>query len=155
MTRLPTSETTLRRVVLCVPFETMIIPSPRLPMLAACTSAALLAIPSSALAFSVTAAHCSSTIEAIRQWATTLNYELIWEPRTFNGVVNFPAPPQKVGDEFHAAVEALVSGAAYGRRNVYCVRPSEYEPHAMFDDEKRIVYVIGRPTGNRCIFTYP
>jgi len=38
---------------------------------------------------------------------------------------------------------------------VYCIRPSEYEPHAMFDDEKRIVYVIARPTGNRCIFTFP
>jgi len=25
----------------------------------------------------------------------------------------------------------------------------------MFDDEKRIVYVIARPTGDRCIFTFP
>jgi len=124
-------------------------------MLAAWASAALLAVPTSALAFSVTAAHRSSTIEAVRQWAATRNYELVWEPRTFNGIVNFPAPPKKVGDDFHAAVKALVSGAAYGRRNVYCIRPSEYEPHAMFDDEKRIVYVIARPTGNRCFFTFP
>lgn len=81
--------------------------------------------------------------------------KLVWEPRTFNGIVNFRAPPKKVGDDFHSAVKALVSGAAYGRRNVYCIRPSEYEPHAMFDDEKRIVYVIARPTGDRCIFTFP
>ncbi|PLP98009.1 hypothetical protein CYJ10_24310 [Cupriavidus pauculus] len=69
--------------------------------------------------------------------------------------MNFPAGPKAMGDDFHAAVEALVSGKAYGRRNVYCVRPSEYEPYPVFDDEKRVIFVIARPTGNRCLFTYP
>ena len=127
-------------------------------LIAACAPialTALISIPTGTFAFSVAASHRSSTINVLRQWAAIRQYEVIWEPHTSNGVVNFPAAPKRMGSDFHAAVEALVSGKAYGRRNVYCVRPSEYEPHPIFDDDRRVIYVIARPTGNRCMFTYP
>ena len=119
------------------------------------TATVLIAIPTASFAFHVAATDGSSTITVLRRWAATRHYEVVWEPRTASGIVNFPASPHAMGTNFHAAVEALVSGAAYGRRNVYCVRPSEYEPHPVFDDHQRVIYVIARPTGNRCIFTYP
>ncbi|MNU03283.1 hypothetical protein D3C72_2472480 [compost metagenome] len=70
-------------------------------------------------------------------------------------MVDFDAPSREVHVDFRVAVEALVSGAAYGRANVYCIPPSEYYAEAIIDDPMRLVYVVGRPTWRRCVVAYP
>ncbi|MDF3837846.1 hypothetical protein P3W85_33665 [Cupriavidus basilensis] len=124
-------------------------------LLPAVVLASLLSGPSTALAFSVTGANSRSTFNAITQWAAEVDYGVIWEPRTGAGMIDFAAPTRYVHDDFRVAVEALVSGEVYGRRNVYCISPSEFQAEAIIDDRMRLVYVIGRPTGRRCVVTYP
>ncbi|MBP0625430.1 hypothetical protein J8I82_37240 [Cupriavidus sp. LEh25] len=66
-------------------------------------------------------------------------------------MVDFAAPSCEVPGDFNDAVRALVSGAAYGRTNAYCVPPSEFRLEAIVDDRMRLVYVVGQPTGRRCM----
>ncbi|WP_235205785.1 hypothetical protein [Cupriavidus sp. SK-4] len=117
--------------------------------------AAILVVPATVFAFSVTGAHGRSTFNAVKHWAADMNYGVIWEPRTNGGVVDFSAPQRYVHEDFHIAVQALVSGEVYGRRNEYCIPPSVYQAQAVIDDRLRLVYVFGRPTGKRCVFPYP
>ncbi|MHA7685476.1 hypothetical protein [Cupriavidus sp. PET2-C1] len=123
--------------------------------LAAASLAALFVAPATANAFSVTGAHGRSTFNAVKQWAADVGYGVIWEPRTAGGIVDFAAPQRDVHESFHNAIEALVSGEAYGRANEYCIPPSVYQAQAVIDDQLRMVYVFGRPTGKRCVFPYP
>lgn len=122
---------------------------------AAASLAVCFVSPPAALAFGVTGANGRSTFNAVNQWAAEVGYSVIWQPRTLSGMVDFAAPSRDVHEDFHVAVEALVSGAAYGRANVYCIPPSEFEAEAIIDDRMRLVYVVGRPTGRRCVVPYP
>lgn len=106
-------------------------------------------------AFSVTGVHGRSTYIAVHQWAAEVGYAVIWQPRTPNGQVDFAAPSRDVHEDFRAAVQALVSGAVYGRPNLYCLPPAEFQAEAIFDDRMRLVYVVGHPTGRRCVIPYP
>lgn len=112
-------------------------------------------LPAAAFAFAVTPAHGHSTFNAVSQWAAEVGYAVIWQPRTSNGMVDFTAPSREVPGEFYEAVSALVSGAAYGRANVYCVPPSEFRAQAIVDDRMHLIYVVGQPTGRRCVVPYP
>ncbi|KWR91507.1 hypothetical protein RM96_03950 [Cupriavidus sp. IDO] len=124
-------------------------------MLAAASLAALFAAPHTAQAFSVTNANGLSPFNAVTHWASEVDYGVIWAPRTFAGMVDFVAPERDVHGDFRIAVEALVSGAAYGRANVYCIPPSELQATTIIDERMRLVYVIGRPTGRPCVRAYP
>ncbi|MGY2488406.1 hypothetical protein [Cupriavidus sp. CP313] len=106
--------------------------------------------PPTALAYGVTRANGRSTFNAVTQWAAEVGYAVIWQPRTVTGMVDFVAPPREVHKDFRIAVKGLVSGAVYGRTNVYCIPPSEVQADAIIDDRMRLVYVVGRPTGRRC-----
>ena len=123
--------------------------------LAVAALAACFSPPRTAQAFSVTGVHGRSTFIAVHQWAAEAGYAVIWQPRTPNGQVDFAAPSCDVHEDFHVAVEVLVSGAVYGRANVYCLPPAEFQAEAIFDDRMRLVYVVGRPTGRRCVVPYP
>ncbi|WP_238587488.1 hypothetical protein [Cupriavidus sp. IDO] len=125
------------------------------PFLAAASLTGLMLAPAIAFAFSVTGANGRSTFNAVKQWAADVGYSVMWEPRTAGGIVDFAAPQRDVHEDFHDAVEALVSGEAYGRANEYCIPPSVYQAQAVIDDQLRMVYVFGRPTGKRCVFPYP
>lgn len=124
----------------------------------AIATAASLAIcfmsPQAALAFSVTEAHGRSTYLAVHEWAAQVGYSVSWQPLTHAGTVDFPAPPLDVHEDFWMAVKALISGAAYGRANVYCLPPLEFQAEAIIDDHMRLVYVVGHPTGRRCSVPY-
>lgn len=127
---------------------------PRTFLVAASLAAALVA-PATSFAFSVTGAHGRSTFNAVKQWAADMGYGVIWEPRTTGGIVDFSAPQRYVHEDFHIAVQALVSGDAYGRANEYCIPPSVYQAQAAIDDQLRLVFVFGRPAGKRCVFPTP
>lgn len=120
-------------------------------ILAAASLAACVAWPATAHAFDVTYAHGRSTSIALRQWAADIGYAVIWQVQNSHGLVDFAAPSRDVHDDFHTAVQALVSGALYDRANVYCAPPMEFQAEAIIDDRMRIVYVVGRPTGRRCV----
>lgn len=124
-------------------------------IVAAALFSACLMPPPTALAFSVTEIHSRSTYIAVHQWAAQVGYSVVWQLRTFAGTVDFPAPPRDVHEDFRIAVEALVSGAAYGHVNVYCIPPSEFWAEALIDDRMHLVYVVGRPSGRRCVAPYP
>ncbi|WP_200872510.1 hypothetical protein [Cupriavidus sp. SK-4] len=112
--------------------------------------------PQTVSAFGVTDAHRRSTYLAVTHWAAEVGYAVIWQPRTTAGtVLDFPAPSRDVHEDFWFAVEALVTGAAYGRANMYCIPPSEFRIEAIIDDRMRLVYVIGRPTLRRCVVPRP
>lgn len=111
--------------------------------------------PSDTLAFAVTGSHGRSTYLAVQQWASEVGYAVVWQPQTRNGIADFVALPRDIHEDFRIAVEALVSGAAYGRANIYCIPPMELQAEAIIDDRMRLVYVVGRPTGRRCVVQYP
>ncbi|MGO4302318.1 hypothetical protein [Cupriavidus sp. RAF12] len=120
-------------------------------IVAAATLAACFVSPHAASAFGVTDAHRRSTYFAVTHWAAEVGYTVIWQPRTTAGtILDFPAPSREVHEDFWFAVEALVTGAAYGRANMYCIPPSEFRIEAIIDDRVRLVYVLGRPTLRRC-----
>ena len=107
------------------------------------------------MAFDVTFSHGRSTLIALRQWAADIGYEVIWQAQNPLGMVDFAAPARDVHEDFHTAVQALVSGAVYDRANVYCAPPLQFQAEAIIDDRVRLVYVVGRPTGKRCVVPYP
>lgn len=111
--------------------------------------------PDRAHAFDVTYSHGRSTNIALHQWAAQTGYSVIWQLQNAHGTVDFAAPAQEIHEDFRTAVEALVSGAAYGRQNVYCSPPLQFQAEALVDDRMRLVYVVGRPTGKRCVVPYP
>lgn len=119
--------------------------------MAVASLAACFVSPQTASAFGVTDADRRSTYLAVTHWAAEVGYAVIWQPRTTAGtVLDFPAPSREVHEDFWVAVEALVTGATYGRANMYCIPPSEFRIEAIIDDRMRLVYVIGRPTLRRC-----
>ena len=109
----------------------------------------------SVIAFSVTKDHHGSAYLAVHQWASEAGYTVIWQPQTRVGTVDFQALPREVPGDFGVAVNALVSGAAYGHINLYCVPPVEFRIEAIVDERMRLVYVVGRATGRRCDTPYP
>jgi len=111
--------------------------------------------PTTTLAFDVTLAHGRSTYIALHQWAAEAGYAVVWQLQNVHGMVNFAAPSRDVHEDFQTAVQALVSGAAYDRANVYCSPPVEFQAQAVIDERMRLVYVVGRPTGRRCVVPYP
>jgi hypothetical protein len=125
------------------------------PFLASTSLAACLTASPAAVAFGVTDAHGRSTYNAVHQWAADTGFVVIWQLLNKTGMVDFPAPPREVDKDFGVAVQALVTGAAYGHANIYCVPPMEFQPEAFIDHQTRLVYVIGHPTGRRCTGARP
>lgn len=119
-------------------------------ILASASLATCLTLSPAAMAFGVTDAHGRSTFNAVHQWAADAGFVVIWQLLNKSGTVDFPAPPREVDKDFEIAVQALVTGAAYGHANMYCIPPMEFQPEALIDYHTRLVYVIGQPTGRSC-----
>ncbi|MDR6208098.1 hypothetical protein [Paraburkholderia graminis] len=94
----------------------------------------------------------STTRDVLQRWAALGGYSVMWS----EGIPDFPTHRRTVSGDFPMLVRQLVSGAVYGRYNMFCPRSLSYPatayiPDASVDMQRRMIFVVARPTQQRCV----